>query len=179
MTVGIPKAVRNLTAAPRDQDFRVNWDPPDERGEGFLQDAEGNPALVYRVAWETSAQPDHAVAFQVECQTGKALFRFNEYIEIAMDADGNRQYRLGLLVNSDTYTFTVEARLPGRLRGGAHELRQSDRLRQGGPSVPALRPPRPRPTRTTPRCAPRWQWWSMTATKRGRGCAPPGTISPA
>ncbi len=91
VTVGQPKAVADLTAAGRHKDFRVDWDAPDERGEGFAQDDEGNPALVYRVSWMQASE-----TAQVRCLTATAANRFKD--GTSNPGDG------------DTYQIKVEAR---------------------------------------------------------------------
>ena len=73
VTVGVPKAVANLTAAGRDRDFRVDWDAPDERGEGFAVDGNSDPVLVYRISWMRSSQP-----VQVRCVSATAANRFKD-----------------------------------------------------------------------------------------------------
>ena len=91
VTVGQPKAVADLTAAGRHEDFRVDWDAPDERGEGFAQDDEGNPVLVYRVSWMQASETT-----QVRCLTATAANRFKD--GTSNPGDG------------DTYQIKVEAR---------------------------------------------------------------------
>ena len=91
VTVGQPKAVADLTAAGRHEDFRVDWDAPDERGEGFAQDDEGNPVLVYRVSWMQASE-----TAQVRCLTATAANRFKD--GTSNPGDG------------DTYQIKVEAR---------------------------------------------------------------------
>ena len=91
VTVGQPKAVADLTAAGRHEDFRVDWDAPDERGEGFAQDDEGNPVLVYRVSWIQASETT-----QVRCLTATAANRFKD--GTSNPGDG------------DTYQIKVEAR---------------------------------------------------------------------
>ena len=91
VTVGHPKAVADLTAAGRHEDFRADWDAPDERGEGFAQDDEGNPVLVYRVSWMQASE-----TAQVRCLTATAANRFKD--GTSNPGDG------------DTYQIKVEAR---------------------------------------------------------------------
>ena len=91
VTVGQPKAVADLTAAGRHEDFRVDWDAPDERGEGFVQDDEGDPVLVYRVSWMQASE-----TAQVRCLTATAANRFKD--GTSNPGDG------------DTYQIKVEAR---------------------------------------------------------------------
>ena len=108
-TVGRPKAVSNLTVQTRNQDFRVSWDAPDERGEGFLQDADGDPVLVYRVSWEETGQESDAVPYQTVCQTGTAAFDFYEYYDVVVS--GNViTFKLRPPGNGEEYSFAVEAR---------------------------------------------------------------------
>ena len=109
VTVGRPKAVGNLTVQTRNQDFRVSWDAPDERGEGFLQDADGDPVLVYRVSWEETGQETGAVPYQKLCQTGTAAFDFYEYYDV--EQSGNTiTFKLRPPGNGEAYSFAVEAR---------------------------------------------------------------------
>ena len=91
VTVGQPKAVANLTAAGRDRDFRVDWDAPDERGEGFAVDGNGDPVLVYRISSMRSGQ-----LVQSRCVSATAANRFK---------DGAFNPRDG-----STYNIEVEAR---------------------------------------------------------------------
>ena len=112
-TVGRPKAVGDLTVATRRLDFRVSWDAPDERGEGFEQDSDGDPVLVYRVSWaeedqDPPADPD-PVQYQKRCQTGTAIFDFYEYYDV--EQSGNLiNFKLRPPADGDAYSFTVEAR---------------------------------------------------------------------
>ena len=108
-TVGRPKAVSNLTVQTRNQDFRLSWDAPDERGADFLQDADGDPVLVYRVSWEETGQESDAVPYQKVCQTGTAAFDFYEYHDV--EQSGNSiTFKLRPPGNGDVYSFDVEAR---------------------------------------------------------------------
>ena len=91
VTVGQPKAVADLTAAGRDRDFRVDWDAPDERGEGFATDGNGDPVLVYRISSMRSGQ-----LVQSRCVSATAANRFK---------DGAFNPRDG-----STYNIEVEAR---------------------------------------------------------------------
>ena len=91
VTVGQPKAVADLTAAGRDRDFRVDWDAPDERGEGFAVDGNGDPVLVYRISSMRSGQ-----LVQSRCVSATAANRFK---------DGAFNPRDG-----STYNIEVEAR---------------------------------------------------------------------
>ena len=114
-TVGRPKKVRNLTVATRRLDFRVSWEAPDERGEGFAQDSEGDPVLVYRVSWAEQGQdadpvldPD-PVQYQKLCQTGTATFDFYEYVN-GRSSGGSISFDQAHPNVGDVYDFTVEAR---------------------------------------------------------------------
>ena len=108
-TVGRPKKVSNLTVQTRNQDFRLSWDAPDERGEGFLQDADGDPVLVYRVSWEETGQETGAVQYQKVCQTGTAAFDFYEYHDVQQSGN-SITFKLRPPGNGDVYSFDVEAR---------------------------------------------------------------------
>ena len=114
-TVGRPKAVANLTVATRRLDFRVSWDAPTERGEGFAQDSEDDPVLVYRVSWTRQGQdadpvqdPD-PVQYQKLCQTGTAIFDFYEYVD-GRRSGGSVSFDQAHPNDGDVYDFTVEAR---------------------------------------------------------------------
>ena len=112
-TVGRPKAVGDLTVATRRLDFRVSWDAPDERGEGFEQDSDGDPVLVYRVSWaeedqDPPADPD-PVQYQKRCQTGTATFDFYEYYNVQQSVN-SINFNLRPPADGDAYSFTVEAR---------------------------------------------------------------------
>ena len=91
VTVGQPKAVANLTAAGRDRDFRVDWDAPDERGEGFAVDGNGSPVLVYRISWNLIGGDA-----RVRCVSATAANRFK-------DGSSNPD-------NGGSYKIVVEAR---------------------------------------------------------------------
>ena len=108
-TVGRPKAVSNLTVLTRNQDFRVRWDAPEERGEGFLQDADSDPVLVYRVSWEETGQESDAVPYQKLCQTGTAAFDFYEYHDVQQSGN-SITFKLKPPDDGDMYSFDVEAR---------------------------------------------------------------------
>ena len=106
VTVGQPRAVRNLTVAGRYNDFRVDWDAPDERGEGFLQDADGNPVLVYRISWKKQGQSTDLSQHQVLCRDGRKKTAVNDWFEITSVSPFNIESPQ----DGDTYTFTIEAR---------------------------------------------------------------------
>ena len=91
VTVGEPKAVVDLTAAARDEDFRVDWDAPDERGEGFAVDGNGDPVLVYRISWNLIGEDA-----RVRCVSATAANRFK-------DGSSNPD-------NGESYKIVVEAR---------------------------------------------------------------------
>ena len=110
VTVGRPKAVRDLTVATRRLDFRVSWDAPDERGEGFAQDAEGDPVLVYRVSWTRQGQDaDDGAQYQSMCQSSTALSDFYEYYDLSAN-NGSVSFKFRAPAADDVYDFTVEAR---------------------------------------------------------------------
>ena len=91
VTVGRPKMVSNLAAAGRDEDFRVDWDAPDERGEGFATDGNGDPVLVYRISWNLIGGDA-----RVRCVSATAANRFK-------DGSSNPD-------NGGSYKIVVEAR---------------------------------------------------------------------
>ena len=91
VTVGRPKMVANLAAAGRDEDFRVDWSPPDERGEGFATDGNGDPVLVYRISWNLIGGDA-----RVRCVSATAANRFK-------DGSSNPD-------NGESYKIVVEAR---------------------------------------------------------------------
>ena len=109
VTVGRPKAVRDLTVATRRLDFRVSWDAPDERGEGFAQDAEGDPVLVYRVSWAESGQDAAITQYQVDCGLTTARSDFYEYYDLSAN-NGSVSFKFRAPAVDDVYDFTVEAR---------------------------------------------------------------------
>ena len=124
-TVGRPKMVSNLTVQTRNQDFRLSWDAPDERGEGFMQDADGDPVLVYRVSWEETGQESDAVPYQKLCQTGTAAFDFYEYYDV--EQSGNTiTFKLRPPGNGEGYELRCGSSIPDRRRGGAGELSRSE-----------------------------------------------------
>ena len=130
-TVGRPKAVSNLTVLTRNQDFRVSWDAPEERGEGFLQDADSDPVLVYRVSWEETGQESDAVPYQKLCQTGTAAFDFYEYYDV--EQSGNViTFKLRPPGNGEEYSFAVEARFE---TGSAAALENCHTQNDFGPSA--------------------------------------------
>ena len=109
VTAGRPKAVRNLTVAGRHNDFRVSWDAPAERGEGFLQDADGNPVLVYRISWEKQGQSSDLAQHQAICSAAGTAK--NGWFEItSVPPPGGGIPEVVLPQDGDTYTFTVKAR---------------------------------------------------------------------
>ena len=108
VTVGQPKAVRNLTVAGRHNDFRVSWDAPDERGEGFLQDADDNPVLVYRISWEKQGQSSDLAQYQAICSAAGTAK--NGWFEITSVPPGGGIPEVVLPQNGDIYSFTVGAR---------------------------------------------------------------------
>ena len=128
VTVGRPKAVRNVTASLRAEDFRLSWDAPEERGEGFLQDAEGNPVLVYRISWRShQGQTEGALQLQKECQTGTALNRFIVWVPA-----GGGEYYSAFPDGGEIFTFTVEARFQA---GSAPVLTNCRNQSDFGPKV--------------------------------------------
>ena len=130
-TVGRPKAVGDLTVQTRSQDFRLSWDAPDERGEGFLQDSANNPVLVYRVSWEETGQESDAVPYQTVCQTGTAAFDFHEYYDV--EQSGNTiTFKLRPPDDGEEYSFAVEA----RFQTGSEAVLENCHLQSGfGPEA--------------------------------------------
>ena len=108
VTVGRPQAVRNLTAAGRRNDFRVSWDAPDERGVGFLQDADGNPVLVYRISWEKQGQSSDLAQHQAICSAAGTAK--NGWFEITSVPPGGGIPEVVLPQDGDIYSFTFEFR---------------------------------------------------------------------
>ena len=106
VTVGRPRAVRNLTVAGRKNDFRLDWEAPVERGEGFLKDGDGNPVLVYRVTWEREGQSQDLALHQAKCRDGRQTTSVYGWFEITSIF----QYNVTIPGDGDNYSFTVEAK---------------------------------------------------------------------
>ena len=109
VTVGQPGAVRNLAVATRHLDFRLSWEPPEERGGGFDQDSDGNPVLVYRVSWAKQGQDAAVAALQNRCESSEAQAGFVIYTPTSTE----NIYNLLAPENGDVLDFTVEARFDG------------------------------------------------------------------
>ena len=114
VTVGRPGAVRNLVAAPRNGNFRVSFDAPVERGEGFAQDDDGDPVLVYRVGWSTAGQDADHSALQRTCPRGVPVTGFYKIIGVTrIPVEGGAVLVPEVeatLADGVEYSFFVEAR---------------------------------------------------------------------
>ena len=106
VTVGRPRAVRNARATGRKADFRVDWEAPVERGEGFLKDADDNPVLVYRISWEREGQSQDLAQYQAICRDGSRKTSVNGWLEVT-DVSPYEYTSPG---DGDTYSFTIQAR---------------------------------------------------------------------
>ena len=109
VTVGRPKAVVNLTVAGRNEDFRVSWDAPVERGVGFLQDAD-DPVLVYRITWKKQGQSQDLAQYQALCRDGREKTAVNGWFEITSVTVDPAGFEYAFPQDGETYDFTVEAR---------------------------------------------------------------------